>query len=172
MPNLNFTSSSFAQQDRYAQTTVSYESRNMQSIPFYPGVDHKAKLRGIMAMAIVIAICAGAVLGLMYGLRDYLVDFAKQTPIYSAVVEGTEDQVPPPVDEEMNVSLAAETATYSNSVSVNGSYDAYSYKTVTYNGQAQTVPYGISNDISEYDPTITVTFSWMKIKNSNGECAR
>ncbi len=110
MPNVNFTSSSIAQQDRFAQTTVSYESRNMQSIPFYPDVDHKAKFRGILALTLVCSILIGAVLGLLFGFRDVIFEAAKTGPL-SALFGGEGDDAEAAVilpEEEVVFSLAAD----------------------------------------------------------------
>lgn len=109
MPNVNFTSSSIAQQDRFAQTTVSYESRNMQSIPFYPDVDHKAKFRGIFAMTFIISVVVGALFGLMYGFRDVL--FQAAAAAAAPIVDESGDEtsaVPEAIDEKIDFSLAAD----------------------------------------------------------------
>jgi len=112
MPNVNFTSSSIAQQDRFAQTTVSYESRNMQSIPFYPDVDHKSKFRGILALTLVCSIIIGAVLGLLFGFRDVIFEAAKTGPL-SALFGGESKEEASVVipEEEIEFSLAADAST-------------------------------------------------------------
>ncbi len=159
MPNLNFTSSSFAQQDRYAQTTVSYESRHMQSIPFYPGVDHKAKLRGILAITLVVTIIVGALLGVLFGLRDYIIDWAKTTPIYSAFV-GDDNEATPPENEEMNVTPAAYSYDDLSFVVVN---EGYYEKNVTYNGQPHKIGYNVSGNVGE----VSVAFTYQKTHDSD-----
>ncbi len=160
MPNLNFTSSSFAQQDRYAQTTVSYESRHMQSLPFYPGVDHKAKLRGILAITLVVTIIIGAILGALYGLRDYIIDWAKSTPIYSAF-GGDDDETTPPENEEMNVTPAAEGYVDLSFVVINGgSYE----KNEIYNGKPWIIEHQVSGNIG----AVEVTYTYQKTFDSDG----
>ncbi len=150
MPNLNFTSSSFAQQDRYAQTTVSYESRNMQSIPFYPGVDHKAKLRGIMALTLVVTIIVGAFVGMLYGFRDYIIDWAKSTPVYSAVAE--DEEAPPPNDDQMNIDPAALSESEISDIIDNISlYNT----TVVYDGKHHKIEYSAPDGVA-------LEFEWIK----------
>ncbi len=166
MPNLNFTSSSFAQQDRYAQTTVSYESRNMQSIPFYPGVDHRARLRGIMALTLVFTVIIGACLGAMFGLRDYISDWFEGTPTYVADASDEDDSNLPDKDS-MNVSKSADAnLTY---VKVNGttSNKFSTNKHVIYNGAEQKIEYGVAEDI-ENPNDITFSIEWIQTADSDG----
>lgn len=141
MPNVNFTSSSIAQQDRFAQTTVSYESRNMQSIPFYPDVDHKSKFRGILALTLVYSILIGAVLGLIFGFRDVIFDAAKSGPL-SALFGGESNEEASVVipEEEVVFSLAAD-APIADSLNLWSSYintfnKSYSF---VYDGNAKAI---------------------------------
>ncbi|MBQ8321608.1 MAG: hypothetical protein IJX92_04515 [Clostridia bacterium] len=147
MPNVNFTSSSIAQQDRFAQTTVSYESRNMQSIPFYPDKNHTAKMRGIMATSIIICAIIGAIGGLIFGFRDYI--FQALTPAREAGTAYTEQA---PLPEDIKMSLASST-TYDIDI------DA-SNKTVYYNGQPQMIEGQVKND---YGLTYTITHKYYKV---------
>ncbi len=163
MPNLNFTSSSFAQQDRYAQTTVSYESRNMQNIPFYPGVDHKAKLRGIFALTLVVTVIVGAVLGTLFGLRDHIINWWEQTPVYSAI--NGDDNTPPPTDEEMNVAPSASISTeyvVINPDPGNGNVGKPT-KDVVYNGLEQAIEWGVSVESPYTRADVAVAFTWQKL---------
>lgn len=115
MPNVNFTSSSIAQQDRFAQTTVSYESRNMQAIPFYPDVDHKAKFRGILILTLIWSVVIGAVFGLIYGYRDLIFKAAESAGASAWFGGGDNDEgesaKAPARDEEISFALASATST-------------------------------------------------------------
>lgn len=153
MPNINTTS--ITPQERFAQTTVSYEKRDIMALPFYEGVEHKARIRGIMTMAILIGIVVGAICGALFGLRDPILDFIKSTPLYTAIAgNDVTEEVPPPADEEMNVSLAADYDGYVNPIVLEAT-------TVTYNGQPQAIKYGISQDISNL-PGFELKFFYTK----------
>ena len=127
MPNVNFTSSSIAQQDRFAQTTVSYESRNMQSIPFYPDKNYTAKMRGIMATSIIVCAILGAIGGLIFGFRDYI--FSSLTPVrdVTPAAETAEAMLP----EDIELSLAANTLYNIDIIAAS--------KDVEYNGKPQMI---------------------------------
>ena len=142
MPNINTTS--ITPQERFAQTTVSYEKRDIMALPFYEGVEHKARIRGIMTMAILIGVVVGAICGTLFGFRDPIMDFFKSSELYTALTGGAAvEEETPPADEDMNVSLAADYA-YVNRVVLEAT-------TVTYNGQPQKIKYGISEDISDIE---------------------
>ena len=184
MPNVNFTSSSIAQQDRFAQTTVSYESRNMQSIPFYPDVDHKAKFRGIFALTLVCAIVVGALFGLLFGFRDILFRAAASSPIV-AWLDGEEAEtssVPAEeVEEDVNFSLAADSEVnpweylkeFTNDIpGANGQMFSH-----VYNGSPYAIPGWNSDDIydkegapEEYKIVFKVSFgSSVKVMNNDSD---
>ncbi len=142
MPNVNFTSSSIAQQDRFAQTTVSYESRNMQSIPFYPDVDHKAKFRGIFALTFICSIVVGALFGLLFGFRDVLFQAVASSPI-AELVEGGEEEtsaVPEAIDEKIDFSLAANEVDTSNPWYYLHLFDEKSSYSFVYDGTNKSIP--------------------------------
>ena len=167
MPNINTTS--ITPQERFAQTTVSYEKRDIMALPFYEGVEHKAKIYGIMTMAILIGIVVGAIGGLLFGFRDPIIDLIKKTPVYTAISgEETEEETPPPTDEEMNVSLAASIDTsYVNRVIVN---EGKSTKKVTYNGQPQKISWGVADaDVSDIENLpVGVSFSYVENGQTSG----
>lgn len=153
MPNINTTS--ITPQERFAQTTVSYEKRDIMALPFYEGVEHKARIRGIMTMAILIGVIVGAICGALFGLRDPIIDFIKSTPLYTAIAgNDVTEEVTPPADEEMNVSLAADYDGYVNRVVLEAT-------TVTYNGQPQQIKHGMSQDISNL-PGFELKFFYTK----------
>lgn len=166
MPNINTTS--ITPQERFAQTTVSYEKRDIMALPFYEGVEHKARIRGIMTMAILIGIIVGALAGLIFGFRDPIIDFLKSSPIYTAITGGESEEAPPPADEEMNVSLAASVdQSYVNRVIVN---EGKSSKTVVYNGQPQKIEWGVADaDVSDLDNLpVGVTFFYTENGATSG----
>lgn len=158
MPNVNFTSSSFAQQDRYAQTTVSYESRNMQAIPFYPDVDHKAKFRGILVLTLLCSIVIGALFGLIYGYRDVLFSAAESSGIFAWFGGNKEEETAAVEEENIDFSLAAWTSDSTNSIIAKDAVWQYVYdfknKSDNFDGEPhalehwdnpiiKTAPYGI-----------------------------
>lgn len=143
MPNVNFTSSSIAQQDRFAQTTVSYESRNMQSIPFYPDVDHKAKFRGIFALTLICSIVVGAIFGLLFGFRDVLFRAVESVPAVAAWLDddGAETSSVPADEVEaegIDFSLAANSEVDPWDY-ISNSFEQTNY-TVYYNGKNVVIP--------------------------------
>lgn len=158
MPNVNFTSSSIAQQDRFAQTTVSYESRHMQSIPFYPDVDHKAKFRGIFAMTFIISVVVGALFGLVYGFRDVL--FQAATSIAAPAVNENGDEtsaVPEAIDEKIAFSLAADEE--NPWLYVANSFDKVAY-TVSYTGSSFCIP-GWNEEVKFTNTAITGEYEYV-----------
>jgi hypothetical protein len=170
MPNVNFTSSSIAQQDRFAQTTVSYESRNMQAIPFYPDVDHKAKFRGILILCLLWSIIIGAVLGLVYGYRDVIFDAAESSGV-SAWFGGSDDETAAAYDEDVDFSLAASSVESDDMIEAQLKVWQYVYpynkedNTFTYNGAPQSFKFW--NDADQYiikdaPYDIKLTFSYLK----------
>ena len=173
MPNVNFTSSSIAQQDRFAQTTVSYESRNMQSIPFYPDVDHKSKFRGILALTLVCSILIGAVLGLIFGFRDVIFAAAKTGPL-SALFGGESKEEASVVipKEEVVFSLVAD-APIADSLNLWSSYintfdRSYSF---VYDGNAKAIA-GWDSPIIQTNTTtppagLEVKYSYVNSANPN-----
>ena len=176
MPNINTTS--ITPTERFAQTTVSYEKRDIMALPFYEGVEHKAKIRGIMAMAILIGIVVGAIGGLLFGFRDPIIDALKTSPIYTAITGGdTSEEAPPPSDAEMNVSLASLALSssvdqsYVNRVIVN---EGRSTKTVTYNGQPQKIGWGVADaDVSDLENLpVGVSFAYVEEGETTGVLKR
>ena len=152
MPNVNFTSSSIAQQDRFAQTTVSYESRNMQSIPFYPDKNHTAKMRGIMATSIIICAIIGAIGGLIFGFRDYI--FSALTPVRD--VTPAADTAEAMLPEDIELSLAANTLYNIDIIAAS--------KEVEYNGKPQMIEGKVGYD---HGLVYTISHSYYNNKTPN-----
>ncbi len=146
MPNVNFTSSSIAQQDRFAQTTVSYESRNMQSIPFYPDVDHKAKFRGIFALTMIWAVIIGAVFGLLFGFRDVFFKAVEATPV-AAWINGGDETSYVSDEEAVSFSLAAGTENPWNYLTPFDGEDGQGIYTFNYDGKNHSLPNWDSDSI-------------------------
>lgn len=170
MPNINLTSSSFAQQDRFAQTTVSYESRHMQAMPFYPDVDHKAKFRGIMALTLVCTIVIGALLGLAYGYRDVIIDyFERVAAMYATAMngEGNEEASLTEAPEDINFSLAAAPEDLWWYVTINNGNDSYAG---VYNGMPHVLP-GFGSELGSHIsavPTLKVKYTYQRLPDAQG----